>query len=351
MRSLGWKLGGRWSAAALIGLTAVAAHAADDDVKEEPRAKAEAEKDVIIDAPRARVAVPGPGERPFMIRVKLSDYWLGLDCTPLSPTMRAQLKLNEGEGLVVERVVPESPAAKAGIKQHDLLLSAGDKPIKNVEQLMTLLEENKGKELTVHMLRGGEKTTVAVTPEKRPKAEGAPRDRLRWLAGDGEKAIEVLREQLEKSGVPLRMQFFHPGMVLPPGAAVTAFPDDLHVHIHKHGNKPAEVVVERGEKEWTVTEDTLDELPEDVRPHVEGLFGRAPMPKFDVEIDGVPGGTAGATFNIPLPPPGEFGERMERRFEELNHRIEKMREQLDEMREQRRQNREDRRDDEPKKEA
>lgn len=344
-----YQFGSRLGAMALVGLTGLVAQAADegkDEAKEKPRVEVEVDQDdVLIGVPAARIAVPTAGTRVFITHSRMSDYWLGLDCTPVSPAMRSQLKLDEEQGLVVENVMPESPAANAGFKQHDLLLAAGDKPLKDVGQLMTLLDESKDRELAFQLLRAGEKMSLTVKPEKRPQAEGPVRDHIRWLAGDGEKAIEVLRERLEKAGTPMRMQIFHPGMVVPGHvAAMAPFPKDLHVKITKQGDKPAEIIVEQGDKHWKVTDDKLADLPDNIRPHVEGLLGRMPMPKFNVEIEGTTV-AAPAPFNVPLPPPGEISERLEKRLEEMNRRMEQMREQLQDLREGRRENRTERRDD------
>ncbi len=344
MNTTWWNYGGRIGAVALVGLTASVSRA-DDETQDAP--KPEQGIEIEIESPTSRFRV---GERrPITLddvtprTVKLSDYWLGLDCSEISPAMRSQLKLGEGEGLVIDNVMPDSPAAKAGFQQHDVLLSAGDQPIKDVEKLMAMLDENKDRDVAFSVLRGGEKLGVTAKPEKRPRPEGSPRDRLRWLAGDGEKAMEILKEQLKKGGMPLRMQFFHPGMVVRGDAKMAEFPDDLHVHIRKEGNTPAKIVVERNDKKWEISEDKLNELPDDVRPHVESLLGRMPMPKFDVEIDGASVAEA-IPFNIPLPPQGELGRQIEERLESMSRSIEQMRKQLNEIRDERRQSREERRD-------
>ena len=51
------------------------------------------------------------------------------------------------------------------------------------------------------------------------------------------------------------------------------FPKDLSISVHKEGDKPAEIHVKKGDKEWKVTEDKMGELPDDVRPHVHHFFG------------------------------------------------------------------------------
>src|SRR5512146_1880559 len=69
-------------------------------------------------------------ERVDMLIPHPSEYWIGVECYPASETLRSQLDLPEGQGIVVEQVLPESPGAKAGVKRHDILLTAGDKPLR-----------------------------------------------------------------------------------------------------------------------------------------------------------------------------------------------------------------------------
>jgi hypothetical protein len=268
----------------------------------------------------------------------------------IEPALRSHLKLEEQEGLLVENVMPESPAHKAGFQVHDILIAADDKTLKEIRHLLELLDERKENEISFAILRAGEKTKIAVTPAKRPKNAAGEQDRMLWPGNGANPALESLRAELRRSGKPLRMQFLHPGIVLPAGPSAEKFPEDLHVHIHKHGDKPAEIVVERGEKKWTISEDKLNELPDDIRPHVESLLGRLPMPKFDLELGEGSAPNAGASFQIPMPGNGEFSERMEKRFEEMNRRMEQMRDQISELREGRRQAREKTSDDSPSKE-
>src|SRR5690606_8122364 len=47
-------------------------------------------------------------------------HWIGIYCRPLDDSLRTQLKIKRGEGVVVDGVAPESPAAKAGLERHDL---------------------------------------------------------------------------------------------------------------------------------------------------------------------------------------------------------------------------------------
>lgn len=57
------------------------------------------------------------------------------------------------------------PAAKAGIKPGDILLSVGNINIYNIETFQLILNASKGKELMLTILRGDEKLKIPVKPE------------------------------------------------------------------------------------------------------------------------------------------------------------------------------------------
>ena len=71
-----------------------------------------------------RLAVALEGEVADVDADDEDDYWLGVSCTELADDFRDELKLDEAKGVVVMDVVPDSPAAKAGLKKHDVLLAA-----------------------------------------------------------------------------------------------------------------------------------------------------------------------------------------------------------------------------------
>ncbi|MBL8048865.1 MAG: M20/M25/M40 family metallo-hydrolase [Chthonomonas sp.] len=79
-----------------------------------------------------------------------------------------QPDMNEvsGKGLMVNGVTADSPAAKAGIKTGDRLLSIGGKAVNNVQDLQQILVEAKaGVPLEVVLMRGDQELKLTVTPE------------------------------------------------------------------------------------------------------------------------------------------------------------------------------------------
>ena len=102
---------------------------------------------------------------------------LGLRLSRASTVLRQQLALARGAGLVVDGVTPGSRAARAGFKQHDVLVMLDDQLLLLPEQLAALLE-SAGTEapLQCTVLRGGRKVKLplAVTPaaSTRPATAG-----------------------------------------------------------------------------------------------------------------------------------------------------------------------------------
>lgn len=93
----------------------------------------------------------------------MSVPFVGVMTRELSPELRAQTNLPEGFGLLVMEVMPESPAAAAGIKIHDILSKMDDQHLINMEQLMTLVRSHhKGDRVTFSVLSGGQEKSVAV---------------------------------------------------------------------------------------------------------------------------------------------------------------------------------------------
>ena len=75
---------------------------------------------------------------------------------------------DSNNGLLLDGVRDDSPAAKAGLKAGDRIVKIGTREIKNVYDYTYALGEMKaGQEYTVEVMRGSEKLTLKITPEAR----------------------------------------------------------------------------------------------------------------------------------------------------------------------------------------
>jgi len=275
--------------------------------------------------------------------IELSDYWIGLACSPATDALRAQLGLAEAEGLVVQEVLPDSPAAKAGIKQYDIVVKVDGKPTGKLQELIDAVDAAKDKEATIEILRGGKPIQIKATPQKRPEGAQPGPPVPAWPSDPNWEAWRKHLEEFrhgEPGRAPLRFRFWGPGVIVPPGAKARPpkltphppLPGNLSVAITKAGDDPAKIVVERDDEKWELTEESLDKLPDDVRPHVERML-RGPVGHPGVELKP-------HDFNFvpqqPMPHlKGWSPEAIEPWMGEVNRRMEEIRRMIDEMRGQR----------------
>ena len=129
--------------------------------------------------------------------------WLGVATATVSDDLRAQLPINPGEGLSVTHVAPESPAAKAGIVEHDILLRFDDQILMQPDQLRALVKAHKpGDSVKLTYLRKGEQKDASVTLVEHEQEEQD--DVQRWFggfergAGKAKEIQERLRSMKEK---------------------------------------------------------------------------------------------------------------------------------------------------------
>lgn len=121
----------------------------------------------------------GPPEDRHEKMPKVPVTFLGVDTSPVPPVVCEQMGLAKGFGLVVDYVVPDGPAAAAGIKQNDILKMLNDQILLEPSQLAKLVRSySEGTTVTLTILRKGkeEKATVKLTKKEVPqKREFGPR--------------------------------------------------------------------------------------------------------------------------------------------------------------------------------
>jgi membrane-associated protease RseP (regulator of RpoE activity) len=213
-----------------------------------------------------------------------SDYWLGIGLGGELPDV-AKRQLGLEHGLVVAEVMDDGPAAKAQVKKLDILLKAGDKPLKEPADLIKAVDAAKDKELSLTIVRDGKDITIKITPVQRPQTElrtgrlelRIPKSELGDEIKRLEDALESLKNKAGKEGSSF--WFARPGVVAPRldfilKPKLAELPKNISVRITKEGDQPAKIHIKKDDKEWDVSEDKLSELPEDVRGHVERFFGR-----------------------------------------------------------------------------
>ena len=104
---------------------------------------------------RDRITALGRGESP-----KRRRLGVGLAPSHVARQLRRSVGLPERDGLLVREVDDDSPAAKAGIAEGDLLVAVGGKPIGSADDLFEALAGEGALEIT--LVRGTNERTVTV---------------------------------------------------------------------------------------------------------------------------------------------------------------------------------------------
>lgn len=106
-------------------------------------------------------------------RLLAGDAWGELSLNPFAnpemPVLGIGMGLNRRvRGVVVETVVPRSPAAVAGVRTGDLIVSMDDSPVRDGGELLRLLAKRQaGDDVKVGLLRDSRERQVTVTLQKR----------------------------------------------------------------------------------------------------------------------------------------------------------------------------------------
>jgi serine protease Do len=99
--------------------------------------------------------------------------YLGVSIQSITPELAQALKLEERQGALVSEVVQGSPAARAGIRQGDVIVGFNGATVENSRDLPAVVAKTPvGEDVTVTLRRAGETQTVPVTVGKLPSEKG-----------------------------------------------------------------------------------------------------------------------------------------------------------------------------------
>jgi Do/DeqQ family serine protease len=89
---------------------------------------------------------------------------IGVMGQDLDPQLAKAFGLSNTNGAVITKVVPKSPASKAGLKSEDIILAANGREIESFAQLRNIVGLLRvGDKVDLKILRGGKPQTVTVT--------------------------------------------------------------------------------------------------------------------------------------------------------------------------------------------
>ena len=103
----------------------------------------------------------------LMAEGRVRRAYLGVAGTPAPLPPQLATQLDQKTGMRIEQVVAEGPAAKAGLRPRDLLISANGEPVISAQSLQRLmLGDAIGQPLALTVLRSEALVDVIATPEE-----------------------------------------------------------------------------------------------------------------------------------------------------------------------------------------
>ena len=93
--------------------------------------------------------------------------WLGVGVSEVSADKMKTLRLPEERGALLGKIVPDSPAAKAGLKENDVVLEINGQRIEGTEQFRRMIHEiPAGRTANLMVWRDGHSQNIKVTVGK-----------------------------------------------------------------------------------------------------------------------------------------------------------------------------------------
>ncbi|RUM41254.1 MAG: serine protease [Desulfobulbus sp.] len=137
---------------------------------------------------------------------KVTRGWLGVVIQNVNADLAQSFNLDKAEGILISEVADDSPAAKSGLKQGDVILSLNDTPLADVTDLrnkiaMTTPESS----IDLQIIRHGHKKTIAVRIGEQPSSFGHPEKQKKARGNDS--TLENMGLSLQDLSAELAKQF------------------------------------------------------------------------------------------------------------------------------------------------
>ncbi|PQO45496.1 PDZ domain-containing protein [Blastopirellula marina] len=291
------------------------------------------------DAPKLDPSVETPAAAEEA-KPEAKKYWLGIQLAPTPEILKRHVERLKDGGAMIAGVADKSPAAKVGLQAGDHVLKVNDQAVTSPEQVVEVVREVKDQPVVMRVLRGVEIESYTIQPEIAPENPVLPQ---------GDIGLHPMQPPALNGGVPgARLRFFGPGQMLPPQVQLQMMgqdlPQNLLIRVERKGDEPAKLHIEREGHSWDITENDIDQLPEDLRPiakkylannkgHGPVIIGGRNVPFADMQkmIEGMQRGQM-----VPgnMPAPANFDamqQQMQREIQEMHEMMRRMHEQMQRM--------------------
>ncbi|MBX6321639.1 MAG: DegQ family serine endoprotease [Rhodospirillaceae bacterium] len=188
-------------------------------------------------------AIPSAVAKPVIEQLRTKGTvergWLGVQIQPVTPEIAAALGMGKERGALVASVQPDSPAAKADIRQGDVILSVDGRDVPEMRVLPRMVAElPAGKTVDITVLRGGKEVTVPVTIGKMKPENDEVASAEEGSGGPAAEESAPLGAEMTAITPEVREQFDLPDDAT--GVLITSVdPDGLAA---EHGLRPGDII-------------------------------------------------------------------------------------------------------------
>ena len=246
-----------------------------------------------------------PAQSPDSIQSRQGPRWIGVTTGPASAALRAQLAIPRNQGIVVRGITPDSPAAKAGLRTNDLLLSVDETILSRPRDLSRLVGQTDRPQIAIEFLRRGRKEKVFVHPVPRrdvsPQTENnsAPKEQrfFRNLIGQIAPIEAGAPDAVAKTNPPQQQT----GPRLGGARLLSNLPNNFRIALQRNAGGSPRFIVEREGQRWEMDGSNFSEWGQALLPLAEGLLGSDAPVVAPPEIESNGSNNAFPQTEVPLP--------------------------------------------------
>lgn len=106
-----------------------------------------------------------------LIRNRMLTWpWLGIASVDLTPAIAFELNISYRDGVLIDEVYSDGPAALAGLRKNDVIVRVNGNEVASVLELEQIVRKcSIGSKAEVSFIRAGKSQTVSVTLEQMPR--------------------------------------------------------------------------------------------------------------------------------------------------------------------------------------
>ena len=172
---------------------------------------------------------------------KVTRAWLGVQIRTMDPSLAKALETKSMDGALVVRVVDDSPAEDAGLKEEDIIVKVGDTDIRDSAHLRNLISSSRpGDKPKLTIIRKGKRKTLTV---KLGELQVEPTLSFSGDADDDEPVFGRTGFAVADLSHPEAARF---DLGIDDGVVVTKV--DPHSAAARGGVRPGDVVIKVGDK-------------------------------------------------------------------------------------------------------